>query len=114
MYDIWPHPNVGLPSYPLGIKPNVALAEPRTSMHTPQQGLLKGCNGVRLKVYEKWDKGSRPKNKPPRVCKQLHWDVGKLEVFSLFLLNLYLNWFSYLIWYDLCTQDFALSTSIII
>ena len=65
MYDIWPHPDVGLPTYPLGIRPNVALAEPRTSMYTPQQGLLKGCNGVRLKVYEKGIKAQDPKIIPP-------------------------------------------------
>ena len=41
MYDIWPHPDVGLPTYLLGIRPNVALAEPRTSMCTPHQGLYR-------------------------------------------------------------------------
>ena len=53
MFDIWPHLDVGLPTYPLGIRPNVAQAEPRTSMCKPQQGLLKGCNRVRLNVYQK-------------------------------------------------------------
>ena len=75
---------MGLPTYPSGIRPNVALAEPRTSMCTPQQGLLKGCNRVKLKVNEKRIKAQDLKDKPPRVCMPLYWDVGKLEVFSLF------------------------------
>ena len=65
MYDIWPQPDVGLPTYPLGIRLNVALAEPHTSMYTPQQGLLKGFNGVRLKVNEKRIKAQDPKYNPP-------------------------------------------------
>ena len=56
---------MGLLTYPLGIRSNVALAEPRTSMCIPQQGLLKGCNGVRLKVYEKRIKAQDLKYKPP-------------------------------------------------
>ena len=63
---LWPCPNVGLPTYPFGIRLNVALAEPRTSMCTPQQGLLKGCNEVRLKVYEKRIKAQDP-NVSPQV-----------------------------------------------
>ena len=55
-----PHLDVRLPTYPLGIRPNVALAEPRTSVCIPQKGLFKGCNVVRLKVIEEGDKGSRP------------------------------------------------------
>ena len=54
------HLDVRLPSYPLGIRPNVGLAEPCTSMCIPQKGLFKGCNVVRLKVREEGDKGSRP------------------------------------------------------
>ena len=46
MHDIWLHPDVGLPTYPLGIRPNVALTEPRTSMSTPQQGLLRVITGL--------------------------------------------------------------------
>ena len=65
---------------------------------TPHQGLFKGCNGVRLKVNEKKVKGSRPKNKPPKVCKPLHWNLGRLEV-SHFSLNLDLN----LSQFNLCT-----------
>ena len=61
---LWSRPNVGLPTYPLGIRPNVALAEPHTSMCISQQGILKGCNGVRLKVYEKRIKAKDPKYKP--------------------------------------------------
>ena len=57
---LWPHPNVRLPTYPLGIRSNVALAEPRTSVCIPQKGLFKGCNVVRIKVIEEGDKGSRP------------------------------------------------------
>ena len=45
-YDIWPHPDMGLPTYPLGIRLNVALAEPSTSMCTPQQGLLRVVTGL--------------------------------------------------------------------
>ena len=51
-----PHLDVRLPTYPLGIRPNVALAEPRTSIYIPQKGLFKGCNVVRLKVIEEGDK----------------------------------------------------------
>ena len=54
-----PHLDVRLPTYPLGIKPNVALAEPRTSVYTSKRS-FKGCNVVRLKVIEEGDKGSRP------------------------------------------------------
>ena len=57
---------MGWPTYPLGIRPNVALAEPRTSMCTPHQGLFEGCNGVRLKVNEKRVKGSRSKKYAPQ------------------------------------------------
>ena len=55
-----PHLDVRLPTYPLGIRPNVALAEPRTSMCIPQTGLLMGRNVLRLTVEEEGDKGSRP------------------------------------------------------
>ena len=89
---------MGLPTYPFGIRPNVALAEPRTNMCIPHQGLFKGCNGVRLKVNEKWIKAQDPKNKPPKVCKPLHWNLSRLEI-SHFSLNLDLN----LTRYNLCT-----------
>ena len=55
-----PYLDVKLPTYPLGIRPNVVLPEPRTSVCIPQKGLFKGCNVVRLKVEEEGDKGSRP------------------------------------------------------
>ena len=55
-----PHLDVRLPTYPLGIRPNVAVAESRTSVCIPQKGLFKGCNVVRLKAEEEGDKGSRP------------------------------------------------------
>ena len=58
---LWPHLDVRLPTYLLGIMPNIALAEPRTSVCIPQKGLFKGCNVVRLKdIEEEGDKGSRP------------------------------------------------------
>ena len=59
-----PHLDVRLPTYPLGIRPNVALAEPRTSVCIPQKGLFKGFNVVRLKVIKEGDKSSRPSISP--------------------------------------------------
>ena len=46
IYDIMAVPDVGLPTYPLGIRPNVVLAVTRTSMCIPQQGLLRVITGL--------------------------------------------------------------------